>query len=389
MENDSHDVMIQAVEGFQDQNDDNQNTGWNDELEQFISHIARTGDTLVSWDKVRKVFMHKLQLVLDEFYQLYPYTAGKANANATNDDFDEMKKRLLKLTEDFDGPPFTIQRLCELLSEPMKNYTKCEKFMRGLEKNLMVVTSWNYTTRRASFGNETILNGGVVGASNGFATSDRPKPHWANLPPSPVATGPPKIQGAPDFTDTSPSKDLKTEDVGEEGVTTKPDLSLVQEDLSKKMEDDQEEEEDSEKKSNISATIISSSPPTTINIKRKIDESSEGNCEELTDPIIAESPTKKMKSDTADDKTETAEAVHSEQPENPDKSADEISDKNSTPAEMGTDDTKEIEKVEIQSCEDESPQDPHDTQSSTPTSKDDGSSVDPSPSSEEDRMDVD
>lgn len=45
------------------------------------------------------------------------------------------------------SPPFTIQRLCELLSEPKKNYTKCDKFMRGVEKNLMVVSSWHNAPR--------------------------------------------------------------------------------------------------------------------------------------------------------------------------------------------------------------------------------------------------
>ena len=30
--------------------------------------------------------------------------------------------------------PFTIQRLCELMVEPRKNYSNSEKFMRGVEK---------------------------------------------------------------------------------------------------------------------------------------------------------------------------------------------------------------------------------------------------------------
>ena len=30
--------------------------------------------------------------------------------------------------------PFTIQRLCELMMEPRKNYSNSEKFMRGVEK---------------------------------------------------------------------------------------------------------------------------------------------------------------------------------------------------------------------------------------------------------------
>lgn len=30
--------------------------------------------------------------------------------------------------------PFTIQRLCELLMDPKRNYTGTDKFLRGLEK---------------------------------------------------------------------------------------------------------------------------------------------------------------------------------------------------------------------------------------------------------------
>lgn len=30
--------------------------------------------------------------------------------------------------------PFTIQRLCELLTDPKRNYTGTDKFLRGLEK---------------------------------------------------------------------------------------------------------------------------------------------------------------------------------------------------------------------------------------------------------------
>lgn len=30
--------------------------------------------------------------------------------------------------------PFTIQRLCELLTEPKRNYTGTDKFLRGVEK---------------------------------------------------------------------------------------------------------------------------------------------------------------------------------------------------------------------------------------------------------------
>ena len=35
--------------------------------------------------------------------------------------------------------PFTIQRLCELLTNPKKHYKRTDKFMRGLEKVKTVI----------------------------------------------------------------------------------------------------------------------------------------------------------------------------------------------------------------------------------------------------------
>ena len=34
----------------------------------------------------------------------------------------------------FSGIPFTMQRLCELLTQPKRHYKRVDKFMRGLEK---------------------------------------------------------------------------------------------------------------------------------------------------------------------------------------------------------------------------------------------------------------
>lgn len=37
--------------------------------------------------------------------------------------------------------PFTIQRICELLTEPRKHYTRPDKFLRGFEKVCLVVST--------------------------------------------------------------------------------------------------------------------------------------------------------------------------------------------------------------------------------------------------------
>jgi PPP4R2 len=52
-----------------------------------------------------------------------------------------MKKMLIERLESFSAAPFTIQRISELLSEPRKQYSRIDKFMRAVEKNILVVST--------------------------------------------------------------------------------------------------------------------------------------------------------------------------------------------------------------------------------------------------------
>jgi serine/threonine-protein phosphatase 4 regulatory subunit 2 len=47
-----------------------------------------------------------------------------------------MRNRILDTFQQFQSAPFTLQRLCELITEPHKHYKKCDKFLRGVEKVL-------------------------------------------------------------------------------------------------------------------------------------------------------------------------------------------------------------------------------------------------------------
>ena len=55
---------------------------------------------------VQKVFVLKLKVVLDEFYESQPYKDGKIHANYENDPYDEMKERLVQLVEKFERLAF-------------------------------------------------------------------------------------------------------------------------------------------------------------------------------------------------------------------------------------------------------------------------------------------
>uniref|UniRef100_A0A9J7Z856 Protein phosphatase 4, regulatory subunit 2b n=1 Tax=Cyprinus carpio carpio TaxID=630221 RepID=A0A9J7Z856_CYPCA len=103
-------------------------------LDQFLCHIAKTGETLVSWSQFKSYFIFKLEKVMEDFQASSPEQRGPANPNVESVPFEEMKERILKIVHGYNGIPFTIQRLCELLTEPRRNYTGTEKFLRGVEK---------------------------------------------------------------------------------------------------------------------------------------------------------------------------------------------------------------------------------------------------------------
>lgn len=78
-----------------------------------------------------------MELVLDEFHDKHPLPVATP---AQPFNFEELKKEILTSLDSFTGAPFTIQRICELLTLPTKHYKRTDKFMRGLEKNVLVVS---------------------------------------------------------------------------------------------------------------------------------------------------------------------------------------------------------------------------------------------------------
>ncbi|TKS71121.1 Serine/threonine-protein phosphatase 4 regulatory subunit 2-B [Collichthys lucidus] len=97
-------------------------------LEQFLCHIAKTGETMVQWSQFKNYFLFKLEKVMDDFRASAPEQRGPANPNVESIPFEDMKERILEDCE-------RIQwRLCELLTEPKRNYTGTDKFLRGVEK---------------------------------------------------------------------------------------------------------------------------------------------------------------------------------------------------------------------------------------------------------------
>lgn len=112
------------------------------DLEDMLSYIAKTGRVLFPWNSLKPVFLFKLDKVMREFFESSPSRNAPSSSEPTiSADFEVMRQRLLDYLDSFTSAPFTIQRLCELMVEPRKNYSNSEKFMRGVEKNVLVVST--------------------------------------------------------------------------------------------------------------------------------------------------------------------------------------------------------------------------------------------------------
>uniref|UniRef100_A0A2K6ECK1 Serine/threonine-protein phosphatase 4 regulatory subunit 2 n=1 Tax=Macaca nemestrina TaxID=9545 RepID=A0A2K6ECK1_MACNE len=117
-------------------------------------------------------FIFKLEKVMDDFRTSAPEPRGPPNPNVQYIAFDKMKERILKIVAGFNGIPFTVQRLCELLTDPRRNYTGTDKFLRGVEKNVMVI-SCVYPSSEKNNSNSLNRMNGVMFPGNSPSYTER------------------------------------------------------------------------------------------------------------------------------------------------------------------------------------------------------------------------
>ncbi|XP_030584438.1 serine/threonine-protein phosphatase 4 regulatory subunit 2-B [Archocentrus centrarchus] len=217
-------------------------------LEQFLCHIAKTGDTMVQWSQFKNYFLFKLEKVMDDFRASAPEQRGPANPNVESVPFEDMKERILKIVKGYNGIPFTIQRLCELLTEPKRNYTGTDKFLRGVEKNVMVVSCVHPTSEKNGCSAVNRMNG-VMPPGNASAFTERK----VNGPGTPRPLNRPKVSlahsltanGLPDSTDkdinTDPEEDKDSSEVSASGGSPGSSVKNKHPDTEEDMEADQQE----------------------------------------------------------------------------------------------------------------------------------------------------
>lgn len=111
------------------------------ELEDYLNFVARTGDPVYQWALIKNLFKEKLLNVITEFFETTPGLDIPQCPNVDLFNYETMKNSLLEKIDAFVSAPFTVQRICELLTAPRKQYTRIDKFMRAFEKNILVVST--------------------------------------------------------------------------------------------------------------------------------------------------------------------------------------------------------------------------------------------------------
>nr|XP_012642869.1 serine/threonine-protein phosphatase 4 regulatory subunit 2 isoform X2 [Microcebus murinus] len=163
----------------------------------------------IQWSQFKGYFIFKLEKVMDDFRTSAPEPRGPPNPNVEYIPFDEMKERILKIVTGFNGIPFTIQRLCELLTDPRRNYTGTDKFLRGVEKNVMVV-SCVYPSSEKNNSNSLNRMNGVMFPGNSPTYTERSNINGPGTPrplnrPKVSLSAPLTTNGLPESTDNKES----------------------------------------------------------------------------------------------------------------------------------------------------------------------------------------
>lgn len=148
---------------------------------------------------------------MEQFHKDDPCEHHAPFPNVENTKFIEMRQRILDAFQRFSGAPFTVQRICELVTQPKKHYTQCDKFLRGIEKNVMVVSTVDPCGRKIVSESRGLVNGLDMNGVNNQPREDEnditdgqpfasmPVADWTNN----VATVWPKLPASDDKNNSS------------------------------------------------------------------------------------------------------------------------------------------------------------------------------------------
>eukprot|EP00873_Tetraselmis_striata_P035061 jgi/Tetstr1/455325/TSEL_042160.t1 len=134
-------------------------------LRGVLAETATTGVVRYPWPLLRPVIGDLILLNLAEYEEVEHAEIGPAAPLQTAESLDVLRENLSAALDSFDQePPFTIQRLCEVVLEPRKQYQKLDKLALALEKLLLVTSTMPRINSENEMGLATaaLHSGGIV-----------------------------------------------------------------------------------------------------------------------------------------------------------------------------------------------------------------------------------
>jgi len=258
-------------------------------LEEYLEFISRTGNTVFPWPKIKPLFKLKLETTLTEFNETLPCEPGIAKMpNVESFKYSEMKERMMEQFESYSGVPFTVQRLCELLVQPTKHYKRIDKFMRGLEKVMLVVSTIEPGSGNPSSEPDPpapIRNGTQESA---IAASPRLAPVTGHVSPVLNGDGSPvkRLRLSPTHSQEGPcdSRQELQEAAGDTGETGEAAMEIDTECTSSQHNQDQEADTANEKESGLGGNVASLSDDVSTSKSSDDKEGSVDNGDIATEP---------------------------------------------------------------------------------------------------------
>ncbi|KAF9036662.1 PPP4R2-domain-containing protein [Panaeolus papilionaceus] len=145
---------------------------WLPEYEALLQKIASDDVVDSDWDKLRDIIKIKIAKNISLFLtttqkppipspylavntddgglKLPPFPPRKFGQHPgrdspltymTEDEANTLKDAIFVQLDSFEGPPFTIQRLCELCIDPKKHYKSVGKYLRAVDKSIYVTST--------------------------------------------------------------------------------------------------------------------------------------------------------------------------------------------------------------------------------------------------------
>ncbi|KAK9759497.1 hypothetical protein K7432_017462 [Basidiobolus ranarum] len=106
-----------------------------DNIDEIIEYVVQSNLFNGSWEEVRQRLVAKIDHNIE-------FLATEFNTEI-NEEIREYQTRIVKALEVFKkDPPFTIQRLCELIVYPKEHHKTLPKYMRALEKVVTVTSTY-------------------------------------------------------------------------------------------------------------------------------------------------------------------------------------------------------------------------------------------------------